>query len=104
MDRSAAYAARYIAKNMVAAGVAREMLVQVSYAIGVARPLSIFVNTYGTAANGLTDAEIAVKINEIFDLMWKSGVQILLMLAALALCAFAAWLRNRNQERITTGD
>ena len=68
VDRSAAYAARYIAKNMVAAGVAREMLVQVSYAIGVARPLSIFVNTYGTAANGLTDAEIAVKINELFDL------------------------------------
>ena len=68
VDRSAAYASRYIAKNMVAAGVAREMLVQVSYAIGVARPLSIFVNTYGTAANGLTDAEIAEKINELFDL------------------------------------
>ena len=68
VDRSAAYAARYIAKNMVAAGVAREMLVQVSYAIGVARPLSIFVNTYGTAANGLSDAEIAKKIEELFDL------------------------------------
>ena len=68
VDRSAAYASRYIAKNMVAAGVAREMLVQVSYAIGVARPLSIFVNTYGTAANGLSDAEIAEKINEFFDL------------------------------------
>ncbi len=68
VDRSAAYAARYIAKNMVAAGVAREMLVQVSYAIGVARPLSIFVNTYGTAANGLTDAEIAKKIETLFDL------------------------------------
>ena len=68
VDRSAAYASRYIAKNMVAAGVAREMLVQVSYAIGVARPLSIFVNTYGTAANGLSDAEIAEKINELFDL------------------------------------
>ena len=68
VDRSAAYAARYIAKNMVAAGVAREMLVQVSYAIGVARPLSIFVNTYGTAANGLTDAEIALQIEKLFDL------------------------------------
>ena len=68
VDRSAAYAARYIAKNMVAAGVAREMLVQVSYAIGVARPLSIFVNTYGTAVNGLSDAYIAEKINELFDL------------------------------------
>ena len=68
VDRSAAYAARYIAKNMVAAGVAREMLVQVSYAIGVARPLSVFVNTYGTAAQGISDAVIAEKINEIFDL------------------------------------
>jgi S-adenosylmethionine synthetase len=68
VDRSAAYAARYIAKNMVAAGVAHEMLVQVSYAIGVARPLSIFVNTYGTAANDLSDAYIAEKINELFDL------------------------------------
>jgi S-adenosylmethionine synthetase len=53
---------------MVAAGVAREMLVQVSYAIGVARPLSVFVNTYGTAAQGISDAIIAEKINEIFDL------------------------------------
>ena len=53
---------------MVAAGVAHEMLVQLSYAIGVARPVSIYVNTYGTAANGLSDAEIAEKINELFDL------------------------------------
>ena len=53
---------------MVAAGVAREMLVQLSYAIGVARPVSIYVNTYGTAAAGLDDAAIAEKINEIFDL------------------------------------
>ena len=68
VDRSAAYAARYIAKNMVAAGVAREMLVQVSYAIGVARPLSIFVNTYGTAAKGLSDSLIAEKIGTMFDL------------------------------------
>ena len=73
VDRSAAYAARYIAKNMVAAGVAEEMLVQISYAIGVAKPVSIFVNTYGTAAkdgNGhkITDAEIACRIGEMFDL------------------------------------
>jgi len=68
VDRSAAYAARYIAKNMVAAGVAHEMLVQLSYAIGVARPVSIYVNTYGTAAQGLSDAAIAEKINELFDL------------------------------------
>ncbi|MBR1435193.1 MAG: methionine adenosyltransferase [Bacteroidales bacterium] len=73
VDRSAAYAARYIAKNMVAAGVAKEMLVQVSYAIGVAKPVSIFVDTYGTAACGkdgkkLNDGMIAAKIGEIFDL------------------------------------
>jgi S-adenosylmethionine synthetase len=68
VDRSAAYACRYIAKNMVAAGVAREMLVQVSYAIGVARPVSVFVDTFGTAAPGITDSEIAEKITEMFDL------------------------------------
>lgn len=68
VDRSAAYAARYIAKNMVAAGVAREMLVQISYAIGIAKPLSIFVNTYGTALEGWTDSMIAEKIQQIFDL------------------------------------
>ena len=73
VDRSAAYAARYIAKNMVAAGVAKEMLVQLSYAIGVARPLSIYVDTYGTAACGrdgqkFSDAFIAEKIGELFDL------------------------------------
>lgn len=68
VDRSAAYAARYIAKNMVAAGVADEMLVQVSYAIGVAKPVSIFVNTYGTGHVKATDGQIAEKISEIFDL------------------------------------
>lgn len=72
VDRSAAYAARYIAKNMVAAGIADEMLVQLAYAIGVARPVSVFVNTYGTAAtvNGkqLEDSEIAERINTLFDL------------------------------------
>ena len=68
VDRSAAYACRYIAKNMVAAGVAREMLVQVSYAIGVASPVSVYVDTFGTAAPGLTDTEIAEKIKEMFDL------------------------------------
>ena len=68
VDRSAAYAARHIAKNLVAAGVADEVLVQLAYAIGVARPVSIFVNTYGTAKNGLSDAIIAEKVGEIFDL------------------------------------
>ena len=73
VDRSAAYAARYIAKNLVAAGVADEILVQLAYAIGVARPVSIFVDTYGTAAcdasgKKLDDAFIAEKVGEIFDL------------------------------------
>ena len=68
VDRSAAYAARHIAKNMVAAGVADEMLVQLSYAIGVASPVSIYVNTYGHSRVSMSDGEIAKKIQEIFDL------------------------------------
>ena len=68
VDRSAAYAARHIAKNMVAAGIADKMLIQLSYAIGVAKPISVFVNTYGTGKNGMTDGEIARRISEIFDL------------------------------------
>ena len=68
VDRSAAYACRHIAKNMVAAGVAREMLVQVSYAIGVAEPVNVFVNTYGTARQGLADDVIAEKVKVLFDL------------------------------------
>ncbi len=71
VDRSAAYAARYIAKNLVAAGVADEVLMQVSYAIGVATPLNIYVNTYGTAKVNLTDGEIAQKIAESFDMRPK---------------------------------
>ena len=68
VDRSAAYAARYIAKNLVAAGVADQCLVQLAYAIGVAKPVSVFVDTYGTAKNGLSDAEIAEKIKTLFPL------------------------------------
>lgn len=68
VDRSAAYAARHIAKNMVAAGVADEMLVQLSYAIGKAEPVSIYVNTYGRSHVGLTDGEIARRIGQLFDL------------------------------------
>jgi S-adenosylmethionine synthetase len=68
VDRSAAYAARYIAKNMVAAGVADEVLVQIAYAIGVAKPVSININTYGTSKLSITDAEAGHIINEIFDL------------------------------------
>lgn len=68
VDRSAAYATRHIAKNLVAAGVADEVLVQVSYAIGVVEPMGIFVDTYGTSKVGLTDGEIAQKVSEIFDM------------------------------------
>lgn len=68
VDRSAAYACRHIAKNLVAAGVVREVLVQVAYAIGVARPVSLFINTYGTSKVDLTDAEIAARVEEIFDM------------------------------------
>jgi S-adenosylmethionine synthetase len=68
VDRSGAYAARYIAKNLVAAGVADEILVQVSYAIGVAEPVSFFVDTYGTSKVALSDSEIAEKVSGLFDL------------------------------------
>ena len=68
VDRSAAYAARYLAKNLVAAGVADEALVQLAYAIGVAEPVSVFVDTYGTRHAGESDAEIAQKLRELFDL------------------------------------
>ncbi len=68
VDRSAAYAARHIAKNLVAAGVCREALVQVAYAIGVASPVSLYVNTRGTANVAFSDAEISAKVNEIFDM------------------------------------
>lgn len=72
VDRSAAYAARYIAKNMVAAGVADEMLVQLAYAIGVADPVSIYVNTYGRSHVAMTDGEIADQIRQLFDLRPKA--------------------------------
>ncbi len=68
VDRSAAYATRHIAKNLVAAGVADEILVQVSYAIGVAEPMGIYINTYGTAKVKLSDGEIAQKVQEVFDM------------------------------------
>lgn len=68
VDRSAAYATRHIAKNLVAAGIADEILVQVSYAIGVAKPMGIYINTYGTAKVNLTDGEIAKKVEQLFDM------------------------------------
>jgi len=72
VDRSAAYAARHIAKNMVAAGVADEMLVQVAYAIGVAKPMNIYVNTYGRSRVNMSDSEIAKKVEALFDLRPKA--------------------------------
>lgn len=72
VDRSAAYACRHIAKNLVAAGVADEVLVQVAYAIGKPEPVSIYVNTYGRAHNGISDAEIAEKVKELFDMRPKA--------------------------------
>lgn len=72
VDRSAAYASRYIAKNLVAAGVSDEVLVQISYAIGEAKPINIYVNTYGRGKVGMTDGEIAQKIGEMYDLRPKA--------------------------------
>jgi S-adenosylmethionine synthetase len=72
VDRSAAYAARWIAKNMVAAGVSDEMLVQISYAIGVAEPMNVYVNTYGKSHVDMTDSQIAEKITQMFDLRPKA--------------------------------
>jgi S-adenosylmethionine synthetase len=68
VDRSAAYATRHIAKNLVAAGVCSEVLVQVSYAIGVAKPTNIYINTYGTAKVPMKDSEIAAIVDQIFDM------------------------------------
>ena len=72
VDRSAAYAARHIAKNLVAAGIADEVLVQVAYAIGVAQPMNLYVNTYGTAKVALSDADIAAKVSVLFDMRPKA--------------------------------
>ena len=72
VDRSAAYAARHIAKNIVAAGLANEVLVQVAYAIGVAKPMNLYINTYGTSQVKLTDGEIATKIEKLFDMRPKA--------------------------------
>ncbi len=72
VDRSAAYAARHIAKNIVAAGLANEVLVQVAYAIGVAKPMNLYINTYGTSQVSLNDSEIATKIEKLFDMRPKA--------------------------------
>jgi S-adenosylmethionine synthetase len=75
VDRSAAYATRHIAKNLVAAGLADQCLVQIAYAIGVAKPVGLFVNTYGTCKKDISDGEIAEKLLQIFDLRPASIIQ-----------------------------
>ena len=100
VDRSAAYATRHIAKNMVAAGVADEMLVQVSYAIGVAEPVSVYVNTYGRSHVEMSDGEIAKKISEMFDLRPKAIEQQLRLRQPMYLETAAYGHMGRKSETV----
>jgi len=101
VDRSAAYATRHIAKNLVAAGVADEILVQVSYAIGVVEPMGLFIDTYGTCPFNLTDGEIAEKVSEIFD-MRPYAIEERLKLRAPIYSETAAYGHmGRNNETVT---
>ena len=103
VDRSAAYAMRYIAKNIVAAGVCDEVLIQVSYAIGVAQPIGIYVNSFGTTKISLSDGEIAQKISEIIDLR-PASIETLLGLRAPIYSETAAYghmgRKNQTVEKI----
>ncbi len=101
VDRSAAYATRHIAKNLVAAGVCSEILVQVSYAIGVKDPMGIFVDTYGTAKVGLNDGEIAQKISAIFD-MTPYGIETRLKLRNPIYSETAAYGHMGRQSEVVT--
>ena len=101
VDRSAAYAARHIAKNMVAAGVADEMLVQLSYAIGVAEPVSIYVNTFGKSHVKANDGEIARKIKELFDLRPKAIEDRLKLRAPIYEETAAYGHMGREPQRVT---
>ena len=101
VDRSAAYAARHIAKNMVAAGVADEMLVQVSYAIGVARPMNIYVNTYGRSRVNMSDSEIAERIGKLFDLRPKAIERALKLRQPMYLETAAYGHMGREPETVT---
>ncbi len=101
VDRSAAYATRHIAKNLVAAGVCNEILVQVSYAIGVKDPMGIFVDTYGTAKVGLNDGEIAQKISAIFD-MTPYGIETRLKLRNPIYSETAAYGHMGRQSEVVT--
>lgn len=101
VDRSAAYATRHIAKNLVAAGVADEILVQVSYAIGVVEPMGIFVDTYGTSKVNMTDGEIAQKVTKIFD-MRPAAIEARLKLRSPMYSETAAYGHmGRKNETIT---
>ena len=101
VDRSAAYATRHIAKNLVAAGVADEVLVQVSYAIGVVKPMGIFVDTYGTAKVDLTDGEIANKVTEVFDMRPAAIEQRLKLRSPMYLETAAYGHMGRENEVVT---
>ena len=101
VDRSAAYAARYIAKNMVAAGVADEMLVQISYAIGVAKPVNIYVNTYGRSRVNMSDGAIAEKIAKMFDLRPKAIERTLKLRQPMYLETAAYGHMGRKCETVT---
>jgi S-adenosylmethionine synthetase len=101
VDRSAAYAARHIAKNMVAAGVADEMLVQVSYAIGVAQPMNIYVNTYGRSKVHMSDGEIAKRIEKLFDLRPKAIERTLKLRQPMYLETAAYGHMGRQSEVVT---
>ncbi len=100
VDRSAAYAARHIAKNMVAAGVADEILVQVSYAIGMAEPMNIYVNTYGRSHVEMSDGEIARKIEKLFDLRPKAIEQTLKLRQPMYLETAAYGHMGRKNETV----
>ena len=101
VDRSAAYASRHIAKNLVAAGVSEEILVQLSYAIGVAEPINIFVDTYGTSNLKISDGEIAVKVGQIFDLRPKAIEERLKLLNPIYLETAAYGHMGRQPKTVT---
>ncbi len=101
VDRSAAYAARYIAKNLCAAGVADEILVQLAYAIGVAQPVSVYVNTYGKSHVALSDGQIAARIKEMFDLRPKAIEQMLKLRQPIYLETAAYGHMGRKNEVVS---
>jgi S-adenosylmethionine synthetase len=101
VDRSAAYATRHIAKNLVAAGLCDQVLVQVAYAIGVAEPVGLFVDTYGTSKTKLTDGEIASRLGKIFDMRPAAIVKRLGLKNPIFINSAAYGHMGRNPEMIT---